>query len=487
MAAVLSNQKIIDEINAIQDSFIQTRPKMEMNAFKPTRFGAYNLGDQRGGSYMRGGGSPAFQKHPLSYGNVNGNTLHPDPLFSGIVYQKYKNTGGALLREKMPLTEDTDSESESEGGYFSESSEGEDSSEDEGEIGGDMMDNIYKKAKPIAMKIAKKAMPIALHSGRGVKGVRPLSGGSITDIAKKAGSAIYKVITSGEAKGLAEGAIKTGIIAVLSTYFGPAGTATGAFGLNEIDKLRYKFGDPYGHKAQMKKESEQGSGFKETAASIKKRLASTRDAIYRAMQSDEAKYLGAAATTLLIGAIIAKMHSRYSMGNDGELVHHREPNPETVRQFLKHHQAPTPIIHKIEQILEMPPLRPSSPITHPDTPPEYVNMPNFEQEITPAVGYWDVYRHQKTLHPEMSKPQLQAYMRDHHLFSNPVGDFPPGYFQVISDNNGRGLKKKGGKIVKVVGKKRGETVRGAVVSEIMRKHGMNLGQASKYVKQHNLY
>ena len=455
MAAVLSNQKIIDEINAIQDSFIQTRPKMEMSAFKPTRFGAYNLGDQRGGSYMRGGGSPAFQKHPLSYGNINGNTLHPDPLFSGIVYQKYKNTGGALLREKMPLTQDTDSESEAdeEGGYFSESSEGEDSSEDEGEIGG---------AHAMADTVQERQ-----------------AGGSIADIAKKAGSAIYKVITSGEAKGLAEGAIKTGIIGVLSTYFGPAGTATGAFGLNEIDKLRYKFGDPYGHKAQMKKESEQGSGLKETAKSIKKRLVATRDAIYKAMQSNEAKYLGAAATSLLIGAIIAKMHSMHSI--EPNPVNLRNLDPEHVRTFLKHHKAPTPIIHKIEQILNMSPLKPSSPITPPDTP-EYVNMPNFEQEVQPTPNWWDVYHHQKSLHPEMSRAQIAAYIKEHHLWVNPEHHFPEGYHQII----GEGLKK-GGKIVKIIGKKRGETVRGALVSEIMRKHNMNLGQASKYVKHHNLY
>jgi hypothetical protein len=39
----------------------------------------------------------------------------------------------------------------------------------------------------------------------------------------------------------------------------------------------------------------------------------------------------------------------------------------------------------------------------------------------------------------------------------------------------------------IVGKKRGEKVRGAVVAEIMRKKGLSLGAASKYVKDHNLY
>jgi hypothetical protein len=43
------------------------------------------------------------------------------------------------------------------------------------------------------------------------------------------------------------------------------------------------------------------------------------------------------------------------------------------------------------------------------------------------------------------------------------------------------------KPVPIVGKKRGEKVRGAIVSEIMRKKGLSLGAASKYVKEHNLY
>jgi len=43
------------------------------------------------------------------------------------------------------------------------------------------------------------------------------------------------------------------------------------------------------------------------------------------------------------------------------------------------------------------------------------------------------------------------------------------------------------KPVPIVGKKRGEKVRGSIVSEIMRKKGLSLGAASKYVKEHNLY
>ena len=52
---------------------------------------------------------------------------------------------------------------------------------------------------------------------------------------------------------------------------------------------------------------------------------------------------------------------------------------------------------------------------------------------------------------------------------------------------GKGLKKTGGVIKKIVGTKRGEKVRGDIVAELMKKKGMSLGQASKYVKQQGLY
>jgi len=162
---MLSNQKIINEIKDITDSFIKTRPKMEMNSFVSSQRQPYNLGDRRGNqpvNFLKGGGSPGFMRHPLPGGNNNGNTLHPDPLFSGIVYKPILNLekGGAILAEKMPLTggfysesdsdtnsELSDSDSEFEGGdLMSESSDGEYSSDDEGEIGGGVYDDYVKPA-----------------------------------------------------------------------------------------------------------------------------------------------------------------------------------------------------------------------------------------------------------------------------------------------------------------------------------------------------
>ena len=48
-------------------------------------------------------------------------------------------------------------------------------------------------------------------------------------------------------------------------------------------------------------------------------------------------------------------------------------------------------------------------------------------------------------------------------------------------------KKEGAGIKKIVGTKKGEKVRGDVVAEVMKKQGLSLGQASKYVSEHNLY
>ena len=166
--SLLSNQKIINEIKDITDSFIKTRPKMEMSSFVSSQRQPYNLGDRRGNhpiNFLKGGGSPAFMKHPLPFGSVNGNTLHPDPLFSGITYKPILNLekgakGGAVLAEKMPLTggyysdsDYSDTDSECEGGdLMSESSEGEYSSDDEGEIGGDLYHDYVKPAGKVLSK-----------------------------------------------------------------------------------------------------------------------------------------------------------------------------------------------------------------------------------------------------------------------------------------------------------------------------------------------
>jgi hypothetical protein len=53
--------------------------------------------------------------------------------------------------------------------------------------------------------------------------------------------------------------------------------------------------------------------------------------------------------------------------------------------------------------------------------------------------------------------------------------------------NARPLQKVGKGIKKLIGTKRGNSVRGDIVAEVMKKQGLSLSQASKYVKEHDLY
>jgi len=435
MTAVLSNQKIINEIRDIQDSFIKTRPKMEMSVFKPTRFGAYNLGDSRGGmmgSALLGCGSPAFQKHPLSYGNINGNTLHPDPLYSGVVYQKYKNTsGGALLEKSMPLTgeseSDTDSENESEegGDIMSESSEGEFSSDEEGELGGRHQSKVYK--------MTNKRMSPTIEGGS-----------KAGDMAKQAGQAIYKVITSATAQGLAEGAIKTAIMGVLTNYYGPLGATVGAYGLNEAEKLRNKLSRGRGKVAG-------GS------LDVKKKLKSAGDAIYKAVISEEAKLMGKVALMGLITSIIGHTLYEYNkedLGNFSKMI-----NSSTAGESFG--QSAYNLFSKARH--------------RPKAPPKNI----LGEENEPFSHLLEQFHS-----PALSESQV---LRDYDKMIESVEN------ESKSRLGGDGLKKKkGGKIVKksvvgLVGTKKGNRARGDIVAEVMKKKGLSLAQASKYVKEHQLY
>lgn len=52
---------------------------------------------------------------------------------------------------------------------------------------------------------------------------------------------------------------------------------------------------------------------------------------------------------------------------------------------------------------------------------------------------------------------------------------------------GKPLQKVGSGITKLVGTKKGNRARGDIVAEVMKKEGLSLSQASKYVKEHDLY
>ena len=486
MTAVLSNQKIIDEIRDIQDSYIKTRPKMEMSVFKPTRFGEYNLGDERGGGRrmaisqidplsalhplapsvykimrrggMMGSGSPAFQKHPLSYGNINGNTLHPDPLFSGVVYQKYKNTkGGALLEKSMPLTgeseSDTDSGSESdEGGeIMSESSEGEFSSDDEGELGGRR-----KPARKVSNLIKTRQMA-------------PAKGGSkFGDIAKQAGQAIYKVINTAEAKGLAEGAIKTAIMGVLTAYFGTVGTTVGAVGISEVDKLRKQFG-----------KKDKGSGIvdniKESAAFVKRKAKQAGDVIYKAVMSKEAQILGAAGLTLLITGILGK----YTYDNRDTLMGYKTPRTSMLKNVGESNFTP----HREEEDEEE--VIPFGPFTKDVSRKEQGIIDNLVNSVVDKSASVAVDSVAKRIEKSPIKPIKTTAKYERTSPYEPS----PEYLEMIEQQLGRESAHRQPGSARAPSETPFKTRkdRNSLVSIIMQEQGLTMPEASKYIKEHNLY
>jgi hypothetical protein len=191
---ILSNQKIIDEIEKIKKDYIKTRPKMFFKPFVSNKAEhEYNLGDNRGGMM---GGYKTLGNHPKPGNNVQ--TFYPDPLIvgSGSTYRNYFHRGGSILEQKMPLTggyhsesdysssdySSSDSSSESESDYETESEyESETDYESEEEGGNKIYDKyvkpsgkalydvgkeVGKYAIPIAKELGKEAWPIVKEVGK---------------------------------------------------------------------------------------------------------------------------------------------------------------------------------------------------------------------------------------------------------------------------------------------------------------------------------
>jgi hypothetical protein len=166
MSSILSSQKLINEIDAIKNDFIQSRPHMAMSVFKSTRRGdgrTNKLDNAEQPRFLRGGGSPGFQKHPLGYQPPGGSTATADPLFSGVVDRPVPK-GGAMLKAPLPLTgEDSDSESDYEGagvlnGYSSSDDEDD---YDDGAGLADIAKASYKSMNKKTMDAIKRLTPYA--------------------------------------------------------------------------------------------------------------------------------------------------------------------------------------------------------------------------------------------------------------------------------------------------------------------------------------
>lgn len=220
MHSILSNQQLINEINSIKDNYIQSRPKMVMNVFKGTRQldGRTNKYDRAEQPKFLGGGSPAFKSHPLGYQPPGGSTVGVDPLFSGVVDRpvpKGEKTprGGAMLKQHMPLNCE-DSESDEEGGGYGDPDSSDYDSDDCGAgIVDDVKEKYHKTKEYVKGKIPSKAQMT------------------------KVSNAVYKMITSNEAKEMGVGALKVAVAALIVAQLGPYGAPVSAAANAAIDTM----------------------------------------------------------------------------------------------------------------------------------------------------------------------------------------------------------------------------------------------------------
>jgi hypothetical protein len=219
MSSVLSSQRLINEIDAIKNDFIQSRPHMQMSVFKATRRGdgrTNKLDNAEQPRFLRGGGSKAFQKHPLSYQPPNGGTPTPDPLFSGVVDRPVPR-GGAMLKAPLPLTgECSDSDSDYEGaGVLNGYSSSDD--EDDYDDGAGLVDDVketFQKAK----KYVKGKMPTKAQI-------------------QKVSNDVYKLITSKEAAMMGAAGLQVAVGALIASQLGPYGAPLTAAVNSQINKV----------------------------------------------------------------------------------------------------------------------------------------------------------------------------------------------------------------------------------------------------------
>jgi hypothetical protein len=306
----------------------------------------------------------------------------------------------------------------------------------------------------------------------------------------------------------------------LTAYFGAAGTTVGAVGISEVDKLRKQFG---------KKDKGSGivSSVKETAATIKRKLKPVGDAIYKAVSSPQAKALGAVAVIGIIATIIAQKMglSRESVEralgnatNEFSRIRQRLPSmdEELSIEFGPFTNAPSR--HELEEMAN-PHMGAPSPLEQSRALTRLRQMQDAMSDVLNSIRPVPVPRTGRNQPQTLTEAELDAFHTLDDAIQNinegtiPDIRTPKAIAEAVSrmtgntpyagDNpyinellRGPGLKKKrgrkGGKLVptsvkKIVGTKRGENVRGAIVAEVMRKQGLTLANASKYVKEKGLY
>jgi len=491
---MLSNQHIINELKAIRNSFIKTRPKMDMNSFVSSQKQAYNLGDgsqHRLHTFLQGAGAPMKMRHPLGYGSINGNTLYPDPLYSGTVYRPVlHDKGGSLLGENMPLSggcddgsdcSDYDSDSDYEGGYFSESSEGEYSSEDE--IGGTVYSKYVKPA-------VKGLYNVGKHAVNDV----------IIPVGKEVGKEVLKKALMGALMGAGHSHVFGGRLSGTRDEFihilkkiDPEFHASRKHSKNDLRNEVYKHLESTMSKKDLATlhylDALAGYGsHHDEEGGINGNKSELQQILHKMYPELDLKKMSKEQIIKEIVGHVSKSKQSSDIEHHYKQVEKERLKEEKIKAYeekqrlreAKHKK------HKEEEVFEEPP----PPYTEFEEP-----LPSFAPAPAPVKEVKKRGRPAKVKIEKEKKPRGRPAKVKIEKEKKPRGR-PTKVKTTIKDpvkelddifKELENPKPEGGKIKKLIGTKKGNRARGAIVAEVMKKHGLNLPQASKYVSEHNLY
>ena len=468
MSKLLSNQKIINELNSIKKDYINTRPEMLFNEFTSNKAERdYNLGDNRRGGYK------TFGQHP-HYG-TSVQTLYPDPLYGGVTYTNYlefnnRNTMGGMLKSRVPLNGGYHSDSSSE--YSSSDSESEYETESESDYdsesdyeGGDIMNDYIKPAGkalynvgsevfkdvivPVGKELIKDAI-IGLMTGAGMKG------GKITGLKDEYIYIMKKINPDLNVKELNKKTKKTlsrELYEILKLGLHPDDLKT----LHLLDKK---------HKEVKDKGGLRGN---------KKELKAILKAVYPDIDFDKMDKK----------EIILKIKE---MKQDvPDYGRKRKPKKQDVKvEEILEIQEPI-----IEKLIKQNKKQGRPKIDKPPKEPKKRGRPKIDKPPKEPK--------KRGRKPNEEKSKIQKLLKTdkeiNKMFKDTLASMKENkkkdkeFKKLLTSQNKlmkKGIKKEKG-IKKVVGHKLGERVRGDVVAEYMKKHNVGLGEASKKVKELGLY
>jgi hypothetical protein len=498
---MLSNEKIINEIKASQRDYVNTRPEMIFKPYVNNRAERdYNLGD-RGKRRDVIGGYKSLGPHPR-YSNPVGTSAFPDPLYGGRIeyknYSEFNNRGGAVLSEKMPLTggyrsdsdfnsetddENSSSESESESNSESESDSNSEYEEDidENMEGGGIYDDYIKPVGktllnvghevfkdvvvPVGKELLKNAI-IGLMSGAGMKG------GKITGTKTEFIHILKKInpkIHMKELKKKTQHELSRELYKILE------------LGLHPEDLKTLHLLDAY-TKANKK------GGLNGTQKELQKILI----AMYPQLNLENLSKQEI--IDKIIGHVDKTENKRLNYNEKRrkktkniktfhELPEYIEPEPKKI-DFI-HEELPS---EKLDEEPKQSKKRGRPKVEKPPKEAKKRGRPKVEKppKEPKKRGRPKVEKPPKEPKKRGRKPKTKLDELDD-MFKNILEKKEDIIEPVKKNIKVKINKKKGAGIEKIVGTKRGEKVRGDVVAEVMKKHGLNLGQASKYVSEHNLY